>query len=71
MPVPLFTVREAQLKALWCELVVVSTLLCALGIPDGRYFDVSKIKAPLLAQFGDLDKHKVSQCALRFCSRLG
>jgi len=28
------------------------------GIPDGRYFDVTKIKAPICAQFGDLDKHK-------------
>lgn len=28
------------------------------GIPDGRYFDVTKIKVPICAQFGDLDKMK-------------
>ena len=33
--------------------------LSSQGIPDGRYFDVTKIKAPVLAQFGDLDKHAV------------
>ena len=28
------------------------------GIPDARYFDVTKIKAPISAQFGDLDGYK-------------
>lgn len=35
----------------------LDAILPFYGIPQAQYFDISKIKVPVLAQFGTLDKH--------------
>jgi dienelactone hydrolase len=35
----------------------LDAILPFYGIPKAEYFDISKIKIPVLAQFGSLDKH--------------